>query len=81
MHKTREAILKEFGELVRKRREELTISQEELADKAELHRTYIGDIERGERNVSLINIKKIANALDIPISTLLSDFDKLKNES
>lgn len=81
MDKPKQAILVEFGSLIRKKREELGISQEELADKAALHRTYIGDIERGERNVSLINIKKIANALGIPLSILLNGFDELTSET
>ena len=60
-----------FGIAVRKRRSELGISQEELAGRAELHRTYIADIERGARNVSLINIEKIARGLEICISDLV----------
>ena len=56
---------------VRQRRRELGISQEELAERAGLHRTYIGDIERGLRNVSLVNIAKIAVALDTHLSKLI----------
>ncbi|MDO0821295.1 helix-turn-helix domain-containing protein [Desulfosporosinus nitroreducens] len=54
-----------FGIRVRKLRQALGISQEELAFSSNLHRTYISDIERGMRNVSLDNIYKIAVALDI----------------
>ncbi len=57
--------LKKFGENIRKEREKLNMSQEKLAEKANLHRTYIGGIERGERNVSLINIICIAQALNV----------------
>ena len=64
-------ILNIFGENVRKYRRLLNISQEELADKADLHRTYIGMIERAEKNITLINIEKIANALEISINELL----------
>lgn len=55
----------------------LKISQEELADRAGLHRTYIGMIERAEKNITLINIEKIANALSVDIIELLkhSDYD------
>ncbi|MEX2535218.1 MAG: helix-turn-helix transcriptional regulator [Trueperaceae bacterium] len=52
-----------FGQALRERRLERGYSQEELAARAELHRTYVADIERGERNVSLENISKLAAAL------------------
>ena len=58
-------ILIKFGERVRQLRKEKRMSQEELADKANLHRTYIGMIERAEKNVTLINIEKIAKALEV----------------
>jgi transcriptional regulator with XRE-family HTH domain len=67
-------IKERFGHAVRKRRQELGISQEELADRAELHRTYIGDIERGARNLSLENIEKLAKALEVSISVLFADY-------
>jgi transcriptional regulator with XRE-family HTH domain len=60
-----------FGAAVRVRRNELNISQEELAERADLHRTYISDLERGKRNVSLENIEKLAKALDLTISDLM----------
>ncbi len=62
-----------FGISVKRRRSELGISQEELAGRADLHRTYIADIERGTRNVSLMNIDKIAKGLDTTMSDLLED--------
>lgn len=61
---------KTFGATVREWRSQLGISQEKLAERANLHRTYVSDIERGERNVSLENIERLARALDISISTL-----------
>jgi transcriptional regulator with XRE-family HTH domain len=61
----------QLGKAVRKRRRSLGFSQEALAEKADLHWTYIGGIERGERNVSLINIVKIARALESTPSKLL----------
>ncbi|MGW9019481.1 helix-turn-helix domain-containing protein [Priestia megaterium] len=67
-----------FGKMVRQKRMTLGISQEELAFSSGLHRTYISDIERGTRNVSLDNIEKIANALCIPPKDLL-DFTIINN--
>lgn len=61
------AFLKEFGHKVRQRRKELGISQEELADRAGFHRTYIGMIERAERNITLSNLKRLTDALQITI--------------
>ena len=63
-------VLKKFGETIRRLRKERNLSQEELADRAELHRTYIGMIERAEKNITLINIEKLSNALDVDISKL-----------
>ncbi len=70
-------LLEKFGIAVRVRREELGISQELLAELAGLHRTYIGSIERGERNVSLKNIIKICSALKIKPSDLMKALDAL----
>ena len=71
-----------FGKAVRRRRRELDFSQEELAERAELHRTYISDIERGERNPSLENIEKLAKALDISVARLFTDYGvELQSES
>ncbi len=64
-------ILKLFGENVRKYRRLLNISQEELANRADLHRTYIGMIERAEKNITLVNMQKIANALEVNIQDLI----------
>jgi len=64
-------ILKRFGCEVKKLRKAKGWSQEDLAENAGLHRTYIGSIERSERNVSLINIERIAKALDVKIENLL----------
>jgi transcriptional regulator with XRE-family HTH domain len=63
-------ILKLFGERVRQLRKVKDISQEELAHRADLHRTYIGMIERAEKNITLLNIEKIANALEVKIQDL-----------
>jgi transcriptional regulator with XRE-family HTH domain len=63
-----------FGTRVRELRLRMGLSQEELAEKADLHRNYIGGIERGERNVGLINVGKLANALDISVAELFTPF-------
>ena len=62
----REVLIK-FGKKVREERTKLGLSQEELASRAGVHRTYIGMIERAEKNITLENIEKIARALDIKI--------------
>jgi XRE family transcriptional regulator, regulator of sulfur utilization len=64
-------IKKDFGAHLRGLRKQQGLTQEQLADKANLHPTYIGQIERGVRNPSLINLHKIANALKISSGTLL----------
>lgn len=63
--------LLEFGKRVRARRNELGLSQEALADLAGVHRTYVGSAERGERNVALLNILRIATALGVKPGSLL----------
>ncbi len=63
-------IRERFGDAVRDRRETLGMTQEDLAEKARIHRTYVSDIERGSRNVSLINIERLAAALSISMSGL-----------
>jgi transcriptional regulator with XRE-family HTH domain len=62
----------QLGKTVRQKRLSLGLSQEALAERANLHWTYIGGIERGERNVSLINIVKIARALEVPPARLMA---------
>ncbi len=63
-------ILEKFGQKVREERLKQSLSQEELAAKTGVHRTYIGMIERGEKNITLLNIEKIAKALGLSISEL-----------
>lgn len=62
----------QLGKIVRQKRLALGLSQEALAERADLHWTYIGGIERGERNVSLLNIVRIARALGIAPARLLA---------
>ena len=63
-------IRERFGFAVKDRREALGLTQEEFAERAGIHRTYLSDIERGTRNVSLINIERVASALSLRISEL-----------
>ena len=65
-------ILETFGDRVRELRKEAGWSQDEFAEEADLDRTYIGGIERGERNLALRNIKRIADALGITIAELMA---------
>ena len=67
------SILDIFARNVKKRRNELGISQEKLAELSGLHRTYIGMIESSEKNITLLNIQKISKALNVEISTLLKE--------
>ena len=71
MQSNRPAQLLAFGDRVRELRKEAALSQEQLAARAGLHRTYIGMIERGEKNITLMNILKIAMALNTDPSILL----------
>ena len=64
-----------FGRAVRKLRTQRGISQERLAELADIHRTYIGDVERGTRNISLVNMTRIAEALQVPLSSLIQQME------
>lgn len=65
-------IRERFGTAVKFRREELGLNQEELAERAGIHRTYLSDVERGTRNLSLLNIERIAKALSMTIKDLFA---------
>jgi len=64
------ALLLAFGRQVRQLRLDVGLSQEALADRANVHRTYLGGVERGERNVSLVNIGRIARTLGVTLPVL-----------
>ena len=64
-------LLRAFGEMVRSKREAAGLSQEKLAFRVGLHRTYIGSVERGERNITLANIYRLAKALGCPATKLM----------
>ncbi|HJX85448.1 MAG TPA: helix-turn-helix transcriptional regulator [Candidatus Angelobacter sp.] len=65
-----------FGQAVRRLRQEKGISQEELAGLSGIHRTYIGDVERGTRNIALVNMTKIARALGISLSRMIAEMEE-----
>jgi transcriptional regulator with XRE-family HTH domain len=71
------SIEEKIGLALRHYREEAKLSQEQLSFKANLHRTYIGSVERGERNISLINIIALCKALNVKPSELFKNFDDL----
>jgi transcriptional regulator with XRE-family HTH domain len=63
-------LLFNLGEVVRKRRLALNLSQEELASRAGVHRTYLSDIERGARNITITVLNRLAEALEVKVSRL-----------
>ncbi len=69
-------IAEKFGKRIRQLRKEKGMSQEKLAEKSGLHNTYIGQIERGEKNASLETIEKLANGLDISVGELFEPFNE-----
>jgi transcriptional regulator with XRE-family HTH domain len=71
-HEKGELLLAGLGSSIAKRRAELGLSQEELATKSHVHRTYVSDVERGVRNVSILTLERIALALDIPLGALFA---------
>lgn len=70
-------LLVRFGFVIRRRRVQLGLSQEAFADLVGLHRTYIGSVERGERNVSLVNVERIAGGLQLPGSEILKQVEAM----
>jgi len=66
---------KEFGSVIKAKRNQLGLSQEALAERADLHRTYVTDIERGTRNLTLESISKLARALGVTLSELFRSVD------
>jgi transcriptional regulator with XRE-family HTH domain len=78
-HHARSNLLTAFGGAVRTLRRSRGWSQEEFADRVGLHRTYVGDVERGERNLGLVNIGRIADALDLPLSAVMAEVEKAKS--
>ena len=71
-------ILYKFGQRIKQLRLELGLSQEKFALKIEMDRTYYSAIESGKHNISLLNIQKIANGLNVSISELFANIDEIK---
>ena len=67
-----------FGRRVKELRQSLNLSQEAFAELADVHRTYVGMVERGEKNITLSNIAKFAKALEVEISELLDGINESK---
>jgi len=65
-----------FGKSLRSYRESAGISQEKLAVRAGIHRTYVGDVERGERNLGLVNMQRLANALGVPLAKIIQNMER-----
>ena len=65
-----------FGKAVRRLRQRRGISQERLAELAGIHRTYVGDVERGTRNLALVNMTRIAEALGVRLSGLIREMER-----
>lgn len=68
-------LIRRFAERLREARTQQGLSQEALAERADLHRTYIGSVERCERNISLLNVEKLAKALSTTPSKLICKTD------
>lgn len=73
-------ILGEFGHRIRRTRQAAGLSQEELAHRAGLHRTYIGSVERGERNIGLLNITSLATVLQVDAGMFMSGLHRSEVE-
>jgi transcriptional regulator with XRE-family HTH domain len=73
----RDVVLYTFGQAVRRRRQNLGLTQEQLAQRAGLGRSYVTDVELGLRNVALTTIVRLAVALEMPVSRLLQDLDEM----
>lgn len=64
--------LQQIGDVVRELRTDRKLTQAQLADACGLHRTFIGSVERGERNVAILSLRRIAKALRVPVSQLVN---------
>ena len=72
------ALKRRFGATVRRYRQRLGISQEELAWRAEMHRTYLADVERGVRNLSLSSMTRLVEAIDVSLSAFFATLESIE---
>jgi len=75
----RSQLLVAFGASVRDLRRARLLSQETFAERVGIHRTYVGDVERGERNIGLVNIGRLAAALEITLAELMAEVDRRRD--
>ena len=68
--------LRDVGHRIREQRLQLRLTQRELGEKCDLHRTFIGSVERGERNISILNLRVIADRLRVSMAELLEPVEK-----
>jgi transcriptional regulator with XRE-family HTH domain len=68
-------VLKKLGQNIKRLRLAKDLSQEKLAELSNLHRTYVGGVERGERNISLLNLTRLAQALEVSLADLMEGID------
>jgi transcriptional regulator with XRE-family HTH domain len=73
------ALLVAFGASVRALRTSHGWSQEDFADRVGIHRTYVGDVERGERNLGLVNVARVADALGVTLASLMAEVDRRRD--
>ena len=73
MDLAQQRFLKQLGDRIRERRSALNMTQAELGEKCELHRTFIGSVERGERNISVLNLRVISQSLRISLAELFTE--------
>jgi ribosome-binding protein aMBF1 (putative translation factor) len=70
-HRSDKKFLRRVGQRIRAQREERGLTQQQLGDLCDLHRTFLGSLERGERNVAILNLRRIAQVLRVPVGDLL----------
>jgi transcriptional regulator with XRE-family HTH domain len=76
----KKSIATEIGLILRQIRIDKGLSQEDLAFKCDLHRTYIGSIERAEKIATILTLEKVANALNVSLSDIFKQYEKIKTD-